>query len=385
MRATRIGEHRRVGSYARERALERIEAAAHAGDDAVTFFSEVSTLVSPIVPNYLGPCWFTVDPASLLMTSHFNPDMPDPLPREFLEMEYLTEDVHDHLSVARSAAGISTLHDASGGDPSSSLRWQVNHEYGGDQEMLVALRNRAGDTWGIAGFYREDGRPHFDDADKAFLRAAAPALADGVRRALVLGEASEPEGPDAPAVIMVAESGELESATPGARRWLEELPGADWERGRLGQAVASVTARALRATGEIVVVRVRASSGTWIVVHGATLVGNGPKRVAIILEPAHPARLTPLLMAAYGLSEREQEVTRLVLQGEPTAAIAARLHLSPHTVQDHLKQIFDKTGVRSRRELTGKVFFNHYEPRLRDNEERVSDGRPLRGGPALPA
>jgi hypothetical protein len=29
----------------------------------------------------------------------------------------------------------------------------------------------------------------------------------------------------------------------------------------------------------------------------------------------------------------------------------------------------------------GKVFFAHYEPRLRDNERRVPAGRPLRGGP----
>lgn len=36
-------------------------------------------------------------------------------------------------------------------------------------------------------------------------------------------------------------------------------------------------------------------------------------------------------MAAYGLTEREQEVTRLVLQGGSMAEIADRLCLSPHT------------------------------------------------------
>jgi DNA-binding CsgD family transcriptional regulator len=86
-------------------------------------------------------------------------------------------------------------------------------------------------------------------------------------------------------------------------------------------------------------------------------------------------------MAAYGLTRREQEITRLVLQGASTAEIAGRLVISPHTVQEHLKKIFEKTGVRSRRDLGGRVFVTHYEPRVRDHEARAVAERPLRGGP----
>ena len=86
-------------------------------------------------------------------------------------------------------------------------------------------------------------------------------------------------------------------------------------------------------------------------------------------------------MAAYRLTEREQELTRLVLPGYSTSEIAARLVISAHTVQQHLKSVFDKTGVRSRRELAGSVFLAHHEPRLRDNEHRTTHALPMRGGP----
>jgi DNA-binding CsgD family transcriptional regulator len=218
------------------------------------------------------------------------------------------------------------------------------------------------------------------------LRVAAPAIAEGVRRSLLIGEARDPDAPEAPGLLVLTERMEIESATPGTERWLSELPGGSYG-GRLPAAVASVAERALRTAlgreqpGEVAIARVLAESGTWVVLHGATLVGDGKRRVAVIVEPAHPARITPLLMAAYGLTEREQEVTRLVLQAASTSEIAERLVVSPHTVQEHLKNIFEKTGVRSRRDLVGKVFFSHYEPRLRDNEQRVVEERPLRGGP----
>ena len=67
---------------------------------------------------------------------------------------------------------------------------------------------------------------------------------------------------------------------------------------------------------------------------------------------------------AYGLSARERDIARLVLQGLSTAEIAKELFLSPHTVQDYLKVIFDRVGVHSRREMVARVFTEHYAPRM---------------------
>ncbi len=111
----------------------------------------------------------------------------------------------------------------------------------------------------------------------------------------------------------------------------------------------------------------------------------GEDRVAVIVEPAQPARIFELLVAAHGLTQREQEVVRHVLEGRSTADIATALVVSQHTVQQHLKSVFDRLGVRSRRELVARAFFTHYSPRFRDNEDRTAAGAPMRGGPAAPA
>ena len=380
-----------MAAYARERAADHLASLAARGLDLKGFWDEAAEAVSSVVPHHGAPCWFTLDPASLLVTSHYDHDEIPELPPEWLANEYYEDDVHDMAGVARSERGISTLHEASGGDPSRSPRWQANMQYGGDQELLVALRTRDGDAWGILGLYREPGQPRFDPEELAFLRAVSPALAEGARRGLLIGEASEPDDPEAPGLVVLDELWNVESLTSGAERWLRELPDGDWDgKGRLPPSVLAVAGRALRtaegegAPGEVALARVLSTEGRWILLHGASLVAAGAQRVAVIVEAAHPARITPLLMAAYGLTDREQDVTRLVLSGDSTAQIAERLVVSPHTVQQHLKSVFEKTGVRSRRELVGKVFFAHYEPRLRDNERRATEARPLRGGPMSP-
>jgi DNA-binding CsgD family transcriptional regulator len=374
-----------MGSYAHERAAERIAELSARGHDAVTFWRECTEVLEAAVPHYDKPCWYTLDPASLLITSHYHDGLPE-LPPERLNHEYYGDDVNQIADVVRSESGISTLHEATGGDPSSSRTWHLNMAMGGDQEMIAALRT-GGAVWGAVGLYRAPGEPMFDGEEQAFLKAIGPDLARGARTGLLVGEAADPQWPESPGLVVLSEKGEVESTTPGVERWLADLPDGDLDAGRLPSAVHAVAGRALRTAesrddpGEVALARVLSRSGPWIVLHGTSLVASGSRRAAVIVEPAHPARITPLLMSAYGLTEREQEVTRLVLRGDSTAQIAERLVVSPHTVQEHLKSIFEKTGVRSRRELVGKVFFAHYEPRLRDNERRVIDGDPIRGGP----
>lgn len=377
-----------MASYAKQRAVERIGELAGQGHDLVTFWREVTDALAPAVPFYAGPCFYTIDPASLLATSHHHDGLPE-IPHDWLALEYAEDDFNQMADVARSDRGVATLDEATGGDVTRSAKYRVSMEpLGADQEVIATLRTRSGEVWGALALYRAPGQPRFSPDEVDLLRAISGHLAEGARRGLLIGEAQEPDSPEAPGLLILDGDWGVESMTPGVGRWLAELPDGDWQRsGRLPSAVLAVAGRALRGaeqpdvTGDIAFARVLSRSGQWVVLHGASLVSEGRRRVAVIVEPAHPARIAPLLMAAYGLTDREQELTRLVLQGHSTADIAGGLVLSPHTVQEHLKRIFEKTGVRSRRDLVGKVFFSHYEPRLRDNERRAGAGDPVRGGP----
>jgi DNA-binding CsgD family transcriptional regulator len=377
-----------MSAFIKQRALERITALSGQCLDLVGFWREAGEVLTRAVPHFGGACWYTLDPASLLITSHFNSEMPE-LPPEMLAHEYYEDDYHKVADIARSERGYSTVHEATGGDPSRSPGWsRYVQPYGGDQELLLALRTPTGEAWGMLGLYRAPKQPLFDADEIRLLRVVAPYLGQGARRGLLVGEATEPDGLMAPGLLVLRENWSVESHTPGVEHWLDALPDGDWTaHSKLPPAVLSVAGRALRSAGrsnapsEVAVARVLARNGQWVVLHGATLSATGIPRVAVIIEPAHPARITALLMSAYDLTEREQDVTRLVLQGNSTNEIAARLVVSVHTVQQHLKRVFDKVGVRSRRELVGKIFFTYYEPRVSDNERRAMAGRPVRGGP----
>ena len=95
-----------------------------------------------------------------------------------------------------------------------------------------------------------------------------------------------------------------------------------------------------------------------MLIHASRL--HGSDATAVVIEPAKASEVAPLIVEAYGLTPREVEVTRALARGLTTIEIAADLHLSRYTVQDHLKSVYEKAGVSSRGELVAKMFADHY-------------------------
>jgi hypothetical protein len=222
--------------------VDRIAALVRQPTDLVSLWHAATGVIAKFVPHYMTPCWYTVDPASLLITSHVQEGLAE-FPAEWLAGEYYNEDVIQIKDVLRSTSGLSTLHEAAGGDPSATKRWQRNMMMGGDQELLIRLRSKSGAVWGVLGLYREPDRPLFSESEKSFLQAVAPHLADGARRALLVGEATDPEDLDAPGLLIITERWEVESATSGVSRWMSELPDGDWGSGHLPSACSLLPGR----------------------------------------------------------------------------------------------------------------------------------------------
>ncbi|MFF5297699.1 helix-turn-helix transcriptional regulator [Paractinoplanes globisporus] len=311
-----------------------------------------------------GTCVISTDPATLLPVGEV---VDHGLPAEALprlnEIELREEDFNKFHGLAEAPVSAASLSAATGGDLERSLRQRELRRPSGFADELRAVCRDATGTWGALTLLRETGRPMFTDDDVRLIDVLSPLLAEGLRRSAMLAAASQPETVSQPAdevgLLLLAGDNSVETTNRAADRWLG-LWGADAEA--LPMAVQS-TANQARAGGSEMSVaraRVRTPDGTWLVVRGS-LLGDGP-RVAVLLEPARPAELAPMIADAYGLTEREQRVTELVARGYSTARIADRLHLSAYTVQDHLKSIFEKSGTSSRGDLVARLYIDHYGP-----------------------
>lgn len=355
--------------------LERLTSVARSGLDLVRLWREVTLLIASAVPHFEAPCFFTVDPSSLLMTSHFQEGLPK-IPAEWLAREYARPDFNSMTEVLRSPSGVGTLHDATGGEPQRAAKYEEEmRPFGCEQELVFALRTRTGERWGAIGLYREQGGSLFSEWEKSFAAAAGRVLADGVRFALLLGQGAEPDLPDPPGVIVLDARYDVVSATPAAEAWLTGLGGS---LDVLPAAVLAVAGSASAGTPDAYA-RVQSDSGRWVMMQGSRLRPSG--RIALVVGPASATHVAPLLMGAYGLTKREQDVVWQILTGGSTLDVARTLGIAEDTVQQHLGNAFVKTGTRSRGELINRIFHAHYEPRVRDNEGRAQTERPLRNGP----
>jgi len=112
----------------------------------------------------------------------------------------------------------------------------------------------------------------------------------------------------------------------------------------------------------------------WITLHASLPEGGANGRVAIVLERTASPQTTAIRLEAHGVTAREREIATLLAHGLTNPQIAARLVLSLYTIQDHIKNLFEKTGVSSRQELVARIFLDDYLPQLAQQTPLTSSG-----------
>ena len=371
------------GSRSAERIRQEIIRLSHAGLDSRTFRVEALRHLQKLIP--LDASFFaTADPATLLFTSAVVDDVLARVAPQFLENEFLQDDSVKFVALARANSPVDSLGVVTKGELGRSPRYQeilAPIDLGDELRAALVVGSKC---WGFMCLHREHSSPNFTPAEAAFLAKLTPHLAEGLRTALLIGDGPVPTlPPEGPGLVLLADDLSLAAITPAAEGWLAEVAKSDWPGSlELPEAVYAVAARllALERGGHtspdlMPRIRLRTASGRWLVLHASRLrAAETEGRIAVIFEEARPSEIAPLIVDAYGLTRREGEITKLVLRGLSTAEVSEELHITPNTVRDHFKAIFDKVGVRSRRELVGQVFAQHYQPRMATGHEPNADG-----------
>ena len=332
-----------------------------AGDDLPELRSRFLHELGKVVA-YDAAFMAATDPETLLFTAAFADEALIESAPLFLDNEFGPQrDVNRFAALAAAADPVASLDDATGGERKASARWtDIMAPLGMGDEARVALRVD-GTTWGFLCLHRT-GPIGFDHRDLATLRTIAPHLGAAIRRTVAAsGRADRPAGAAAgPGLIIVADD-HVVALGGAAEYWLEQL---DCGPALIGDPLPLpllALARRLHPlsadlTGPPAAIRLTTSSGALVTVHATRLRdAAGAGSIALAIAPAGNAERASLLLAAHGLTPAQRRVAQLILQGRTTRQIVVQLRISEHTVQDHLKAVFDKLGVRSRRDLVSAL------------------------------
>jgi DNA-binding CsgD family transcriptional regulator len=359
-----------------ERSRLEIIRLCHSALDSQTLRVDLLKRLKTVIPCQWA-FFSTTDPATMLFTSSLlDFTLPTWARLRFIENEYLQDDFNKFVYLLRNHVPAGVLSELTQGELCRSRRYRdiLTPLALGDEMRATFVTNAA--CWGTLCLHRERATPTYTRAETTFLASLAPHIAEGLRKALLLEHTSGATTPEGPGVLILSDDLSVVTMNPAAEYWLAELVDAEGgDKHALPHTILTIVVRlqAIERGMEDTAlampkVRLQTPGGQWLVLYASRLNRSGEQgQVAVMFEAAHPMEIAPLIMQAYHFTKREGEVAQLILQGWPTIDIAAMLHITSNTVQDHLKAIFEKVNVRSRRELTGRIFAQQYQPHFVDD------------------
>jgi DNA-binding NarL/FixJ family response regulator len=298
-----------------------------------------------------------------MMVAHATEGIDRSLSPRLYVNEYAERDFVKVRSLIEGSTRACSLAEATRGELERSVRFRELLSPMGVGHELRAACVQDGQAWGLMNLYRAADRSAFTRHETAIVARVTVLLAELLRSSVLQPGFQDIAASHAPAVVVLDGSNRVAESTGEAAARLDALRDPE-ESGRLDtpEVLKTLAIRA-RATphetesASVTSARVRSSDGGWLALHASrtTATDDQAERVAVVITPASAPDLRPLIFLSCRLTPGERQVTELVIQGHSTKEIAGELYLSPYTVQDRLKSIFEKLGVRSRRELVAHL------------------------------
>ncbi|MCM3783458.1 helix-turn-helix transcriptional regulator [Neobacillus mesonae] len=348
----------------------RIAAAYKPCTTSIQYRQTVTNLLRDVIP-FDAYCFTTVDPQTLLSTGAVAEDGVEAIHHALFINEYQGEDFNKYRAMIHNRETSAVLSISTMGNLSLSSRYASILQPAGFEDELRAVLVTHGFCWGYLSLFRHAGKAWFTEAEREQLEECtsdiAKALRDYYLRIPVIDAATLKVAERG--ILILSENLEIMWQNSSAEEWISLLQAAgELDANILPHAIRAVSTDIQRAAAHdepLSKTCVSLPGGIYLIIQASLITNKSmEQQIAVWIEPAPLHEVLPLMIQTHGLSGREAEILELILQGYSTKDIASALHISAYTVQDHLKSIFTKTGMNSRREL-----LQHFIGRFRKTEK----------------
>jgi DNA-binding CsgD family transcriptional regulator len=306
--------------------------------------------------------WLLTDPQTAVGCSPLAdvPCLPE-LPR-LIRLKYLT--ANNRWTTLPDSA-VALLAESTGGDRSQSLLWRdLLRRYDIGDVASIVFKDRFG-TWGFLDLWRSGPTSTFGDDDARFLSTIAPEITTALRHSQAntfLTSMPSDRERVGPVVLLLSAGLEVLAQTPQTEQHLRLLVPPAEQAAPIPSSAYNVGAQLLAVEAGVdssaPFARMHLADGVWVTARAARIGDVGPieqRNIAITIEACSPGERLGVFGPAFGLTTREREILGQLATGGDTRQLARQMFLSEHTIQDHLKAIFAKTGSHNRRALLSRA------------------------------